>query len=140
MRPFASMPMVFFAAPLTGANTVNTMTTATTIFTLPANLLQANTTVIVNKQSYTPGLSIVGAYANAVNQIAITYMNTSNANITPANETYFIAGFPALVGTLGANLTASSYQQVCSITADQCIDLQNELQQALQNYGVIKGG
>jgi hypothetical protein len=115
-------------------------TTAEQVFTVPTGVtLQANSTVIVNKPTFTPGISIVGARANASNEVAITFMNSTAAAIVPPAEVYTVGNFPATVPSLSANQTFAVCDQICGISHKQIIDLQNELQQALVLTGIIEG-
>ena len=55
------------------------------IFTLPTGFtLLANTTVIVNKPSFTPGITVLqNARANSTTTVGINFINHTSANITP---------------------------------------------------------
>lgn len=145
-RPLAPTPISLNAVTLSPAN-VPANTIAEQVFTLPANMTfsLANMAVLVNKPTFTPGLAIVGARANTTGQLAINYMNYSTGVISPPTETYLFAAFNSLQVTPTGGVFVASHAdhwtaQYCSITVNQLIDLQNELQQALQIYGIIKGG
>lgn len=115
-------------------------TTAEQIFTLPTNVtIQAVSTVVVNKPTFTPGISVVGVRANSTSTVGITYMNSTTAAIVPPAECYLMANFPSTIPTLSATVTEGTCAQVCGISWKQIIDLQNELQQTLKLIGVIKG-
>ena len=111
------------------------------IFTLPTGFtLLANTTVIVNKPSFTPGITVLqNARANSTTTVGINFINHTSANITPPAESYLIANFPAYVPTLSVNVVESSCMCEISSGKNQLIDLTNELQQSLVQAGVIKG-
>jgi hypothetical protein len=46
----------------------------------------------INKASHSAGLGIVNVRASTPNQLAITFMNTTAASITPPAEQYIIGG------------------------------------------------
>ena len=111
------------------------------IFTLPSGFtLTANSTVIVNKPTFTPGITVLqNARANSTTTVGINFINHTSANLTPPSESYLIANFPAYVPTLSVNITEASCMSHVSSTVGQMIDLQNEVQQSLVQAGVIKG-
>lgn len=111
------------------------------IFTLPSGFtLTANSTVIVNKPSFTPGITVLqNARANSTTTIGINFINHTAANIVPPSESYLIANFPTFVPTLGANIAEASCMVNVSGTMNQLVGLSNEMQQSLVQSGVIKG-
>jgi hypothetical protein len=118
------------------ATTVNANNTANTVITLPGSMaITANTTVVVNKPSHTPGIGVIGAWANASNQVGITFINVTAANIvTPANEAYLVGIFDTVVPPAGSWVAQPVMQSL------QCmVDLQNELLQTVQVMGQVKG-
>jgi len=111
------------------------------IFTLPSNVtLTANSTVVVNKPSFTPGITVQPqARANSTSTVGITFINHTAGAIIPPAESYLIANFPTYTPTLSANVLASSCSFPASPTLNQSIDLQNEVQQSLVLAGILKG-
>lgn len=111
------------------------------VFTLPTGVtLQANSTVIVNKRTATPGVAIVGARANSTSTLAINFMNVTGAAITPpANEVYTVVNCPSYAPSLSANQLAGYCAQVVKPAQNWELDLVNETQQTLQLLGGIKG-
>lgn len=139
MRPTAPVPFNVNSVLITPTS-VAALTTAEQIFTLPANVtLTANTTVVVNKPSFTSNIAIVGARANSTTTLAVTFQNNSNAAITPPAEVYLVGNVNTVLPALGANLTAGYAAVPYTPTQNTATDLVNELQHTLQIYGGIKG-
>jgi hypothetical protein len=76
-------------------------TTAEQTFTVSG--LIAGTPVIVNKPTLQAGLGIAGARVSAANTLAINFVNTTTATITPAAETYYIGQFPTAAPAAGSS-------------------------------------
>ena len=102
-RRIAKAPFVVTTQALTPVS-VAAGTTAEQTFTVP--LLNASTSVLVSKPSYTPGLHVVGARVSAASTLAITYQNSGTTAVVPPAETYTIAAVPlqgpGSFGTAGA--------------------------------------
>ena len=131
-RAIAKAPFVVTTQSL-APTSVAANTTAEQTFTV--NLLNASTSVLVSKPSYTPGLYVVNARVSAASTLAITYQNNNSAAVVPPTEVYTIAAVP-LQGP-GASTTAGTtnsitvgFQGAGSVTA-------NVLRQALINLGLI---
>ncbi len=136
-RPSAPAPIVVYAVTLTPSNVANNVV-AEQIFTLPANVtLQANSCVIVNKPSCTPGISIVGARANSTTTLGISFMNSTANTLALPVETYLVADFQTLLPPVSAGL--SYCMQSVGMSFNQIIDLQNEVLQAKVSQGLMKG-
>ena len=85
-----SQKALIFSAALTPAS-VAANTTAEQIFSLTSGTGIVLTDFIsLNKPTAQAGLGIVGIRASAVDQIAITYANTTAAAIIPTSETYLV--------------------------------------------------
>ena len=102
-RRIAKSPFVVTSQALVPVS-VAAGTTAEQTFTV--NLLNASTSVLVSKPSFTPGLHVVGARVSAASTLAITYQNSQTTAVIPPAETYVIAAVP-LQGP-GAVTTAGS--------------------------------
>jgi len=84
-------------APTSVANN----TSAEQTFTVSG--LIAGTPVIVSKPSIQTGLAIAGARVSAANTLAINFVNTTSATITPTAETYYIGMFPVAAPAAGSS-------------------------------------
>jgi|GEM_PF-6258571 len=69
--------------------TVNANTTSEQTFTVVG--LAVTDIVYVNKPTHQAGLGIVGVRASDVDELAITFMNTTGSGIDPTSETYLVA-------------------------------------------------
>ena len=85
------VPTIFLVNVGTPAG-VLTITTSEQTFSVPG--LNVGDAVMVNKPTHQAGLGIVGARVSAANTLAVTYMNTTAATITPtASEVYKVVRF-----------------------------------------------
>jgi len=138
-RPTCQPPLSLYSVYL-APTSVSNNTTAEQVFTLPSNVtLMANTTIMVNKPSYTPNIAITGCRANSTSQLAITYQNVSNAAIVPPAEIYLVAAFNSCNPQLGSNETFGGCQQIVGITYTAALDSLNEIQQTLVSTGIYNG-
>ena len=145
MERFAQpSPIQVFQALISNSSAVASNTTNEQTYTLPGNMVLNSYTnwnvLACSKPSSTSGLSVVGCRQASNTTVAITFMNTNAASITPPNEVYTFAFFPALVATANVNCTAFAAGQPCSTSLYQTFALANELQQAMVLYGLIRGG
>jgi len=124
--------MQVFSASLS-PTIVGPQTTSEQGFTVTG--LLAGTAVIVNCQSPTPNLAILGCRVSAANVLAINFANPTTASITPPTATYLVAAFHTLIGTAGSNV----YQAIDMESVDN-IDLTNELRATLTGNSMIAGG
>ena len=85
---------------LTPASVAN-LTSAEQTFTVTG--LIAGTPVFVNKPSVQAGLGIAGARVSAANTLAINFVNTTSATITPTAETYYVGMFPTAAPAAGSS-------------------------------------
>jgi hypothetical protein len=69
---------------------VATNTTSEQTFTVTGVVLANDAIVSVSKPTHQAGLGIVNSRVSADNTVAITFMNTSAASITPTAESYTI--------------------------------------------------
>lgn len=69
---------------------VAAQTTSEQTFNVPG--VMPGDSIDINKNSHSAGLGIVNVRASAPNQLAITFMNTTGAGITPPAEQYIIGG------------------------------------------------
>ena len=125
-------PLVIYSVTLTPAG-VATLTTAEQTFVVTG--LVAGSPVWVNKPSVQPGLGIVGARVSSANNIAINYLNTTGATLTPASETYVIANFQLPIDTTTAN--AWIEQTTGALGSDST--LVDSIRAALVSLGLISG-
>ncbi len=102
-RKIAKAPFVITTQTLTPTSVAAT-TTAEQTFTV--NSLNASTSVLVSKPSFTPGIHIVGMRVSAASTLAITFQNSNTTAVVPPSELYTIAAVP-LQGP-GAVTTAGS--------------------------------
>jgi hypothetical protein len=124
-------PLKIISASLAPAS-VAANTTAEQIFNVTG--VTAASPCWVNKPSAQAGLSIVGVRVPAINQIAITYGNTSAVAIVPTTETYLIGDFQALSPGAG-NVV---YQSVVQILEKSAV-LLNAVRAALVSISGIAG-
>lgn len=110
---------------------VGALTTAEVSFAV--SNITVSTVVWVNKPSYTSGLGIVGARVVSGNVIGITYVNSTNASITPPAESYLIGNFPTAVG-VGHQLIQNVQTGYVANVA-----LTNELRNTLAGLNVFQG-
>lgn len=141
IRQAAAAPMngpvdVYLTPAACAANTATEQ-----VFTLPTNVtLQTLTPVLVNMLNYAQGVTInTNGRAATASTLGIKFINNTPAAITPPPCVFRIANFPALIPTLGANITQSGYTQMVGLGINQQVDLLNELQQTMQMYGIING-
>lgn len=99
-RQNPAAPLVIYAPTLTPSS-VAANTTAEQTFTVTG--LIAGSPVWVNKPSNTPGIGIVGARVSAANTLAINFLNTTGASITPASEAYTVGNFQMPIDTTTGN-------------------------------------
>jgi hypothetical protein len=111
---------------------VSATTTAEQTFTVSG--LVASSAVWVNKPSFQPGLAICGVRVSAVNTLAITYLNTTSASITPTTEVYTIGNFQ--VPEPGAGNVV--YQTAAPIV-NSLGNLANASRSAMTSLGLIAG-
>lgn len=135
---WSPMPMVdLYLTP--AACAANTATEQ--VFTLPFSLtIPTLCPILVNWQSYIQGCTIsTHGRANSTTTLGITFINNTTASITPPPSMFRVASFPALIPTLSANVTESTYRQTIGISLNRMVGLQNELQQSLCVMGMIAG-
>ena len=143
LRQQPAAPIQIFTQLITPA-AVPALSGAEQIFTLTANNVLSTTTnlnaILCNKPSHTPYISICGCRANGSTTVGINFQNCNTTTaITPPAEVYTFAYFPTPAATISANMLHACTIQSCGITFNQLIDLANELQQASQLLGTIKG-
>lgn len=93
-------PLVIYSQTLTPTS-VASLTTAEQTFTVTG--LVAGSPAFVNKPSVQSGLGIVGVRVSAANTLAITFLNTTAATMTPTAETYTVGNFQMPIDTTTAN-------------------------------------
>lgn len=114
ITPTAGESYAFFAAPsIKIADVMRSLAVTLTPVSVAANTtaeqtftvtgLPANSQVVVNKPSVTPGLGLGGARVSALNTLALNYVNNTASAITPPAETYVIASFPAAAAAAGSS-------------------------------------
>lgn len=114
ITPTAGESYLFFSAPaISIAAVMRSLQVALTPVSVAANTtaeqtftvvgLPANSQVVVNKPSTTPGLGLGGSRVSALNTLAITYINNTAAAIIPPAETYTIASFPGVAPAAGSS-------------------------------------
>ena len=114
VTPTAGESYLFFAAPsIALAPVFRTLTAALTPVSVAANTtaeqtftvagLPANSQVVVNKPSVTPGLGLGGARVSALNTLALNYVNNTASAITPPAETYVIGTFEGAAPAAGSS-------------------------------------
>jgi hypothetical protein len=81
---------VFIIRQVLTPTAVGANTTAEQTFNVPG--LQVGDSLDINKASHQTGLSIGNVRVSAANTLAIQYVNTSGASITPTSEQYIIGG------------------------------------------------
>jgi hypothetical protein len=108
MRPLARAPFVVSTVSLAPVSVAAT-TSAEQTFGV-AFLTQASTTVLVNKPTLTPGISIVNARVSAATTLALTYQNLNTTAVVPPTENYTI-GYVNLQGP-GAVATTGTSQAI----------------------------
>ncbi len=86
--PIGNVRNNWVLAPTLTPVSVANSTSAEQTFSMSA--VQLGDYVYVNKPSFQAGLSIVNSRVSAKDVIAITYLNTTAATITPASETYCV--------------------------------------------------
>ena len=84
-----SQKALIFSTPLVPVS-VAANTTAEQVFVLPVTGISLTDFLSVNKPTAQAGLGIVGVRVAAVDQIAITYANTTAAPIVPTTEIYLV--------------------------------------------------
>lgn len=115
-------------------------TTAEQTFTVTG--LIASTPVWVNKPTAQTGLGIAGVRVSAANTLAINFVNTTGASITPtASETYVIANFQDALNTGGVNSTSggNSLNKAAAGVTDKSALLTNAIRSALTTHNLIAG-
>src|SRR5882672_922132 len=90
-RKVAKSPFVISSQLLTPVSVAAT-TTAEQTFTV--NSLNASTSVLVSKPTFTPGIHVVGMRVSGASTLAITYQNSNTTAVIPPAETYTIAAIP----------------------------------------------
>ena len=82
---------MLFAVPLTpnGGTAIAANTSVENTYTLPGVAL--NDFLEINKNTHQTGLSIGNIRASAANTIAIQWINSTTASITPTADTFLIA-------------------------------------------------
>lgn len=125
-------PLVLYSQTLTPAG-VATLTTAEQTFTVTG--LVAGSPAWVNKPSAQAGIGIVGVRVSAANTLAINYLNTTTATLTPASETYIIGNFQIPIDTT----TGNSWIQSISDADANNETLVDNLRAALVSLGLISG-
>jgi hypothetical protein len=124
-------PLLLYSQ-LLSPTAVSATTTAEQTFTVSG--LVASSAVWVNKPSFQAGLAICGCRVSAVNTLAITYLNTTSASITPTSEVYTIGNFQ--VPEPGAGNVV--YQTAAPIV-NSLGNLANATRSAAVNLGLIAG-
>ena len=125
----------YLGAPTTAITAAGTFEISQTILGVPAN-----SNVVVNKSTHTPGLSITNARVSAANTVQISYQNmTAVAICLPAFEFYTVEVFNQPIGNVGNGLAESWHIQSVMPTFNQTIDLTNEQEDTLCLIGVDKG-
>lgn len=99
-RENPAAPVVIYNPTLTPASVAAT-TTAEQTFAVTG--LVAGSPVWVNKPSVQPGIGIVGARVSAAGTLAINFLNTTAAAITPTSEAYTVGNFQMPIDTTTAN-------------------------------------
>jgi hypothetical protein len=129
MNPAA--PLVLYSQTL-APSSVASATTAEQTFTVTG--LVAGSPVWVNKPSWTSGLGISGVRVSAANTLAINYINTSGAAITPPSETYIIGNFQTPSPGAG-----NCVYQTASPVISSLANLGNAQRAALTSLGLMAG-
>ena len=125
-------PLVLYSVTLTPAG-VATLTTAEQTFAVTG--LVAGSPVWVNKPSVQPGLGIVGCRVSSAGNIAINFLNTTAATITPASETYLIGNFQLPIDTTTGNSWIE--QAAGALGSDSA--LVDNMRSALVSLGLMSG-
>ena len=141
-------PIQVFQALISNCSALASNTTNEQTFTLPGSMVLNSTTnwnvLNCSKPTHTSGLSVVGCRQASNTTVAITWMNSNSSAITPPNEVYTFAFFPALSATVNTaatpTMSAFATGQPCSTSMYQTFALANELQQMMVMSGQIKGG
>ena len=131
LRLAPTAPLVLYSQTLTPV-AVAANTSAEQTFTVTG--LLAGSQVIVNKPSAQAGLGIAGVRVSAANTLAINYVNSSAASITPASETYLIGNFQQLAPGAG-----NSVWQAAVGVITQATTLANAVRSALVSLGLLAG-
>lgn len=139
---YTQMPVMPFKkfSPVISPASVAANTTAEQTFTVTGLpfINSSPATVVVNKPSHQYGLGIAGARISAADTLAITFENTTSAAITPtASEKYMVGCFMA-VGA-GGGVPGSWVALPFSQSMQRTVESQNSTNDALVQYGIIKG-
>lgn len=132
MRLAPKAPFVVSTATLTPVSVAAT-TSAEQTFTVP--FLNASTSVLVSKPSYTAGIHVVGARVSAASTLALTFQNNNTSAVVPPAEVYTIAAIP-LQGP-GAVTTAGTTTNSIAVSASPSASAVKDIRAALQNLGLM---